>query len=103
MTKLYVPAFSVLTAFPFILSEMVKPGPTVPLSFGVACDAENALPAARSTTAAASASITGRPIAYLLVVVWTGVLRVGCAGGLAPSRMRRVQESVEADLRRRVS
>ncbi len=45
---MYVPAFSVFTGFPPLLSVIVNPGPATPESFGVA-----ALPAPATATAPA--------------------------------------------------
>ena len=50
-----MPAFSVFTALPACFSEIVKPGPTVPISFG--CAIEDDVPAASSPTAAAATSV----------------------------------------------
>ena len=66
MTKRYgVPAFSFVTFLPFIVSPIVKPGPTVPVTvFGVA--AEPLLVAASAAaTAAVSSKALVRPIVFM--------------------------------------
>src|SRR5919201_4153054 len=55
-TILYLPAFRVLTFFPPFVSEIVKPGPTTPLSVGVDVLRLNAAPAAASATAMTNVS-----------------------------------------------
>src|SRR4051812_8484009 len=70
-TSVYMPALSVLTTLPFCFSEMVKPGPTVPISFGGAI--EDDVPTASSPTAAATTSVH---------VSFISVLRRFLGGGL---------------------
>ena len=52
-----MPAFSVLTALPFCFSEIVKPGPTVPISFGGDMGDEVTVTVASSATAPAARSV----------------------------------------------
>jgi hypothetical protein len=59
MTKRYgVPAFNFVTLLPFMVSPIVKPGPTVPLTvFGVAAEPLPTTTSAVAVTATTSARI----------------------------------------------
>src|SRR5215510_15120070 len=52
ITILYLPAFRSVTFLPAFFNEMLKPGPTTPLSVGVAAEADV------TTTSAAPSSVT---------------------------------------------
>jgi hypothetical protein len=82
----YVPGSRFVTGCPLKVSEIVKPGPTVPISFGLTVGCCGMEPAAAGTTATRAASAANPASALPTPVPTTGAVeRIGPARNVSPA------------------